>query len=68
MAGTLVVYQRPDRKWAWRLRGENFDDIIATDGGQGYENESYCESIAKKVVSGHYKDATLVKMPLDKSA
>lgn len=68
MAGTLVVYQRTDEKWAWRLRGENFDDIIATDGGQGYNNRAYCEEIAKKVISGHYKDATVVPMPLKKSA
>lgn len=47
------VYRREDGKWAWRLRAAN-GEIIATDGGQGYENEGDCERIGKAVVVGLY--------------
>lgn len=50
-----VIYQREDQKWAWRLVSNG--DIIATDGGQGYENEADCRTMADKVVSGAYADA-----------
>lgn len=50
------IYQRSDGKWAWRLYGDNGSDIVATDGGQGYENEDDCRTIANQVTSGHYKD------------
>jgi len=33
-------YRRADNKWAWRIKvGAN---VVATDGGQGYENEIDC--------------------------
>lgn len=51
-----IVYQRPDRKWGWRLKARN-GAIIATDGGQGYENESDARAMADAVVGGDYKDA-----------
>lgn len=47
------VYQRADGRWAWRLVAGN-GQIIATDGGQGYENRADCEQIAAAVVGGHY--------------
>jgi uncharacterized protein YegP (UPF0339 family) len=50
-----VLYQRTDKKWAWRLVSNG--NIIATDGGQGYENESDARTMADRIVSGHYKDA-----------
>jgi len=34
--GRFEVYQRADRRWAWRLIAGN-GQIVATDGGQGYE-------------------------------
>lgn len=40
MAHSMETYQRADGKWAWRIKSG--DDIAATDGGQGYENESDC--------------------------
>lgn len=44
MNGNKVeTYKRKDGKWAWRItaqRGNLPDAIIATDGSQGYENES----------------------------
>ena len=36
----IKFYRRMgDRKWAWRLVADN-NEIIATDGGQGYENKA----------------------------
>lgn len=57
-----VVYQRTDKKWGWRLRTDN-GDIIATDGGQGYENEADAKTMRDRVVDGHYKDAKRVRSP-----
>jgi hypothetical protein len=50
-----ILVQRADMKWGWQLVSNG--NIIATDGGQGYENESYCRDIADKIIGGHYKDA-----------
>jgi uncharacterized protein YegP (UPF0339 family) len=50
------LYTRSDGKWAWRLVADN-GKVIATDGGQGYENESDCRDIADRVVGGAFKDA-----------
>lgn len=52
----LEIYQRTDRKWAWRLVAAN-GRIIATDGGQGYENRAACEEMARAIVGGRYADA-----------
>lgn len=53
---TRLVYKRKDGKWAWNLRANN-GQIIATDGGQGYEKEADCRTIADAVVDGIYADA-----------
>jgi uncharacterized protein YegP (UPF0339 family) len=50
---TLEVYQRADKRWAWRLRAGN-GAIVATDGGQGYENRADCARVARAVVAGLY--------------
>lgn len=50
----LEVYQRADKRWSWRLRAGN-GSIIATDGGQGYENRSDCARVARAVVAGLYE-------------
>ena len=50
---TFVVYQRTDGKWAWRLTHTN-THILATDGGQGYENRSEAERIGRAVCNGNY--------------
>ena len=52
----LNVYKRTDGKFVWRLKADN-GQIVATDGSQGYSNGSDAEGMAKKVVSGSYKDA-----------
>lgn len=44
-----VLYRRGDGKWAWRLVANN-GDIIATDGGQGYENEDDARSMADRII------------------
>lgn len=49
----LTIYQREDGKWAWHLKARN-GKIIATDGGQGYENRGDCERTATAVVNGDY--------------
>lgn len=45
-------YQREDGRWAWRLVSNG--NIIATDGGQGYENRDDAAEMYEKVVSGVY--------------
>lgn len=51
-----VLYTRTDGKWAWRLVADN-GRVIATDGGQGYENEDDARSMADRIVGGVFKDA-----------
>ena len=52
---TLLVYQRQDRKWSWHnMAGGN---LIATDGGQGYENEADCQAMADAIAQGAYAHA-----------
>jgi uncharacterized protein YegP (UPF0339 family) len=50
----LDIYQRADDRWAWRLVADNHH-ILATDGGQGYENQADCGEIALTIISGHYR-------------
>ncbi|MCZ4327481.1 DUF1508 domain-containing protein [Brachybacterium paraconglomeratum] len=52
---TRLIYKRADGKWAWNLKVNG--DIVATDGGQGYENESDARTMADRVVGGYYRDA-----------
>jgi uncharacterized protein YegP (UPF0339 family) len=52
----LEVFERTDGRWAWRLFAGN-GEIIATDGGQGYENRGDCERIADAIVRGAYAPA-----------
>lgn len=55
MAVIRLLYKRADGKWAWNLSVGG--KIIATDGSQGYENESDAREMADRVVNGYYKDA-----------
>ncbi len=50
------IYKRADGRWAWRLKADN-GQIIATDGGQGYNSEDDCRTMANRVVEGYYSDA-----------
>lgn len=54
---SIEIYQRTDKRWAWRLLASN-GRIIATDGGQGYENKADCEAMANDIVGGHYAPTT----------
>ncbi|MBM3715890.1 MAG: DUF1508 domain-containing protein [Actinobacteria bacterium] len=47
------VFQRADGRWAWRLRAAN-GEIIATDGGQGFERHGAAKASAAAVLSGRY--------------
>lgn len=58
-----VVYERTDGRWGWRLVATN-GNIIATDGGQGYENESEARRMRNAVVGGDYADADKRRQPL----
>lgn len=62
MAVMRVVIEREDKTWGWHLKAEN-GDIIATDGGQGYENEADCRAMADRVISGEFKDAKKLRRP-----
>jgi len=41
----ITVYKRTDQKWDWRAKRGNA--IVATSGGQGYENVGDCEETLK---------------------
>lgn len=53
---TAEVYEREDGKWAWRLKAAN-GEIIATDGGQGYENKQDAQELVHNLVEGEYGHA-----------
>lgn len=57
MGAQRILIERADGKWGWQLIGDNGSDIIATDGGQGYNSEDYARSMADKIVGGHYAGA-----------
>lgn len=50
-----ILYKRSDGRWAWRL--EVNSRIVATDGGQGYENEADARSMVERIINGEYRDA-----------
>jgi len=59
-----TVYQREDKRWGWRLRADN-GRIIATDGSQGYEDESDARNMANRILDGEFSDAERVRAPLN---
>lgn len=64
MNATIEVYRRTDGKWAWRLVASN-GNIIATDGGQGYENRADCEDMALDIVAaGKYRHSDIAIDPV----
>lgn len=50
-----VLYRRADGKWAWHLLANG--DIIATDGGQGYDSLEEARAMIERIVGGYYRDA-----------
>lgn len=51
-----LLYQRADCRWAWRLEADN-GQIIATDGGQGYENVADARDMADRIIGGEFAAA-----------
>lgn len=47
MTDTVKIYKRQDGKWDWQRIAEN-GNIVATSGGQGYENKGDCLDMAVK--------------------
>lgn len=47
------------RTWAWRLIASN-GNIIATDGGQGYEHRLTAGTMGVAVMRGEYADGEVV--------
>ena len=54
MAGKGEVYKRSDGKFAWRLKASN-GEVVATDGGQGYNSSANAKETLQKVMNGDYK-------------
>jgi len=53
MAGKGELYQRSDKKWAFRVKASN-GEIVATDGSQGYEAKASAKSTLEKLMRGDY--------------
>lgn len=53
MAGKGEIYKRNDDKWAFRVKASN-GEIVATDGGQGYEAKASARSTLEKLLGGSY--------------
>jgi len=53
MAGKGELYERHDKKWAFRVKASN-GETVATDGGQGYEAKSSARSTLEKLMRGDY--------------
>ncbi len=53
MAGKGEVYQRSDKKWAFRVKAAN-GEVVATDGNQGYEAKASAKSTLEKLIRGDY--------------
>lgn len=53
MAGKGEIYKRNDGKWAFRVKASN-GEVVATDGGQGYNAKGDAEATLAKLLSGTY--------------
>lgn len=53
MAGKGEIYKRNDGKFAFRVKASN-GEVVATDGGQGYNAKGDAESTLKKLMAGTY--------------
>ncbi len=54
MAGNATVYKRADGKWAFRIKAGN-NEVVATDGGQGYSNKGDARETLEKLMRGEYQ-------------
>jgi uncharacterized protein YegP (UPF0339 family) len=53
MAGSGEIYTRSDGKFAFRVRSRN-NQVVATDGSQGYDNKADAKSTLEKLMRGDY--------------
>jgi uncharacterized protein YegP (UPF0339 family) len=53
MAGSGETYSRSDGKYAFRVRAGN-NEIVATDGGQGYNSRADAKATLEKLMRGDY--------------
>ncbi len=53
MAGKGQVFKRHDGKFAFRILAAN-GQIIATDGGQGYDHRTDAKATLQKLMKGDY--------------
>ncbi len=53
MAGSGEVFRRTDGKYAFRVRAGN-QEVVATDGGQGYDHAADAKSTLQKLLAGDY--------------
>ncbi len=53
MAGRGELYQRKDKKWAFRVKAAN-GQTVATDGSQGYESKTSAKNTLTKLLAGSY--------------
>jgi uncharacterized protein YegP (UPF0339 family) len=53
MAGKGEIYKRKDGKWAFRVKASN-GEVVASDGGQGYEAKTSAQSTLEKLLRGEY--------------
>jgi uncharacterized protein YegP (UPF0339 family) len=53
MAGKGEIYKRKDDRWAFRVKAPN-GEVVATDGGQGYEAKASARSTLEKLLRGDY--------------
>ena len=53
MASKGELYQRKDKKWEFRVKATNGQNV-ATDGSQGYESKASAKSTLSKLLAGSY--------------
>lgn len=61
MVKVIEVYTRDDGKFAWRAVAHN-NEIVATDGGQGYDNAEDAKDTAIGVVFASNYNAEVVHL------
>jgi uncharacterized protein YegP (UPF0339 family) len=53
MAGSGEIYARSDGKYAFRVKAGNHE-IVATDGGQGFDDKADAKDTLEKLMRGDY--------------
>lgn len=59
MAERAEVYKNAAGNWGWRLIASK-EQIIATDGHQGYASKADAQSMARRVKGGEWASAPVV--------